>query len=307
MKRLFIIIGTLAAFIGLAQATITRVQTVTTGTANTASPTSLALTLGAATTAGNIVIVTVTTSGSVSTKVTSTNGIFYEANPYVVLTGMPRIWIGWMLGADTVITITPVSTMKMVATATEYSFSGSAIVADAIPSTASGSTATPTTGALTNNHANALFVGSLMIRAINSATENTSFLSSPSSPFSIVGQKTTDVNSGNVDVANAYLEAIVSSASSRTASASSSLGSNSSAGVLATFYEACPATPTPTPTFTPTPVPTCTATATATATFTPTATATATATSTRTPTPTVTPTSTPTPTQPPETSGAYQG
>ncbi len=301
MKRFFIIVGTLAALVGLAQATITRVQTVTAGTGNTASPTTLALTLGAATTTGNIVIVTMSAGGSVVQKVTSTNGIFYEANPYALLTGGAHIWIGYMLGADTVFTITPVSTMKMVATVTEYSFSGSAIVPDAIPSIASGTTTTPTTGALTNNHANALYIGSLEIRAFNSATENTTFASSPSSPFSIVGQKTTDVNSGNVDVANVFMEAIVSSTSSRTASASSSLGSNSSAGVLATFYEACPATPTPTATFTPTPVPTCTATATATAT------STATATATNTPTPTATATVTPTPTTPPETSGAYQG
>ncbi len=221
---------------------ITQVQFIAGSTQTSATPTSLTLTLGAATTSGNFVIVALSARSSLLNRVTSSHGVFRLLNPSGTNTNTGRsgyIYYAKMFGADTAITITTVSgtNSPMAGVAVEYSGIGD--VDNVAPSVnaSNTSTATPTTGALTNVSTNALLVGSLMTQGFNSATENASWASSPSSPFSIVGQITSDVNSGSVDIAVAFLQAIVSTASSRTASASSSLGTLFCAGDLASFSQ----------------------------------------------------------------------
>ncbi len=144
-----------------------------------------------------------------------------------------------MFGADTVITITNQGGTASPFAAVAVEYSGIADVDNAVPqpNASNVATATPTSGTLTNIALNALLVGVLTTQGFNSATENTSWASSPSSPFSIVGQITTKVNSGAVDIAVAFLEAIVSTSTGRSASASSSLGSLSCSGDLASFEQ----------------------------------------------------------------------
>ncbi len=290
MKRLLLLLLLIPS---LAFSTIVQVQSIANDTGTATAPTSLALTFGAATTSGNTVMVALIARGAAQYKVTSSHGVFSQVTPIGVNSNSGKsasIFYALMFGADTVITVTFTAGTAEPIAAVAVEYSGKLIrIDDVVPSINASSTATgtPTTGALTNATANALLVGCIGQHGFNSSTENTSWASSPSTPFAITAQITTKVNSGNVDKAVAYLEAIVSSASARTASATGSLGSLNSQGVLAAFREADCTVSCPTPTSTPT------ATSTATATFTPTATATASFTPCQ-PTPTATATFTPT-------------
>ncbi len=218
---------------------ITRVQTATFTTV-AANVAVLTVTLGQATTSGNVLILGITSgnAGNVM-KVTSAHGTFSDVTPQGLNTAggqhIVHIFLGIMAGADTAITITSSSASKMAAVAVEYS--GAHITYSDPPSNSQANTNIPTTGAITNANANSLYVGALGQRGTNSATTNANWCSTPSSPFLIQGQNTTNVNSGAVDVSIAYLDAIVSSSSARTANVTSLLGTLQTSGVLATFQE----------------------------------------------------------------------
>ncbi len=221
---------------------IARVQFKVADTAATAAPTSLAITFGAATTAGNVVLVGVNTTGGVLLRVSSANGIFYNATPAAQTAGATsatQMFWGIMKGADTVITVQGLTGATNLgstcAIAAEYS--GVNITPDALPSNSVSTTANANTGFLTNTNTNALYCAAIGQRTFNSATENSTWASANVQPFNIVGQTTTNVNSGNADKALVYLDAIVSTSSSRAANVTSALGSLVSAGLLATFYE----------------------------------------------------------------------
>ncbi len=223
---------------------IARVQSISNNTGVPINVSSLALTFASPTTAGNTVIVGVSCAGLTPIKVTSTHGIFYNATPAAIdavgATGQTQIFYGIMTGADTVITIALISggaLGELSAVAAEYS--GSLILPDAIPSPIGAiATNAANTGNLTNTNANSLFVGVIGIKT-NTATQNTSWASNNVAPFSIVAQTTTNNNSGsNVDKGICFLDAIVSTSSSRGANINHGFGANRYAGLLVTFYQA---------------------------------------------------------------------
>ncbi len=220
---------------------IARVQSIAGNTGTSVTATSLALTFGAATTSGNTVIVAVTTVTLKDLKVTSTHGNYSKVNPSAVdLTGANQethIFFGIMTGADTVVTIAATdgtTVSPMAAAAAEYS--GAIIIPDNIPAPigASGINAC-NTGNLANTNANALYVGVIGVK-MQSSTQNTSWASNNIAPFSIVAQTTT--NNGTtttIDRAIVYLDAIVSTSSTRGANVNHGFGTNRYAGLLATF------------------------------------------------------------------------
>ncbi len=222
---------------------IARVQSITASTLAPTTATSLVLTFGAATTAGNTVIVGVASSNSLDMKVTSTHGIFSEVTPSAfnstTSTEYVRIYYGVMFGADTVITIANISgavLSQSVAVAAEYS--GAFILPDNIPATQSASAAgAANTGNLANTNANALYVGVIGVK-VSSATANTTWASGNVAPFNIVAQNSTSNNTtATGDRAIAFLDAIVSTTATRGANVNHGFGTNSYGGVLATFAQ----------------------------------------------------------------------
>ncbi len=223
---------------------IARVQSIANNTGTASNATSLTLTFASPTTSGNTVIVGVSCGALGPLKVTSTHGIFYNATPAAIeatgATQQTQIFYGVMTGADTVLTIAIITGGQMLevsAVAVEYS--GALILPDAIPSpVGTSATNAANTGSLTNTNANALFVGVIGIKT-NSSTQNTSWAFNNVAPFSIVAQTMTNNASGaNVDKGICYLDAIVSSASSRTANVNHGFGLNRYAGLLVTFDQA---------------------------------------------------------------------
>ncbi len=221
---------------------IARVQFKVADSGSTTNPTSLTITLGAATTAGNVVLVGINGTAGVLLRVSSSNGIFYAASPSVQTgggTSSSQIFWGIMKGADTVITITGLTgttnLTSICAIAAEYS--GANVIPDAIPSNSTSTTANVNTGFLTNLTANSLYCAVMGQRTFNSATENSVWASGNVQPFNIVGQTTSNVNSGNADKSLVYLDAIVSTSSSRAANVNSAFGSLVSSGLIATFRE----------------------------------------------------------------------
>ncbi len=217
---------------------IARVQSTSATTVAAAAGATLAITFGAATTAGNIVIVAISGT-NVTYKVTSAHGIFSDITPQALNTGgtasAVHIFMGIMSGADTLITVGIVPSSRVAIVAAEYS--GSRIAYSDIPTNVQSTTATPNTAAITNADANSLYVAALGQKAFNSSTTNTAWASSNTSPFNIVAANTTSVNASNVDFAVCYLDAIVSTSSSRNVSVASAFGSLASSGLLATLHE----------------------------------------------------------------------
>ncbi len=218
---------------------IARVQTISVTTAAGGTAASLLITLGAATTAGNILIVATQSQSGTAMKVTSAHGIFSDVTPQGINTSgtasIVHIFMGIMSGADTAITIGVIPNTRIAAVATEYS--GSRIAYSDIPTNVQSTTATPNTAAITNADANSLYVAAIGQKAFNSSTTNTAWASNPTSPFNIAAQNTTSVNASNVDYSICYLDAIVTTSSSRNVSVASALGSLASSGVLATLHE----------------------------------------------------------------------
>ncbi len=218
---------------------IARVQSVSQTTAAGAAAVSLSLTLGAATTAGNVVMVAVNSTSVGQVKVTSAHGRFSDITPQGINTSgtanQVRIFYGIMTGADTVITIGFIASSRAAAVAAEYS--GSHIAQSDIPTNVQSSTATPNTAAITNSNANSLYVAALGQKGMNVATTNNAWCSAPTNSFNIVDQNTTSVNSGNADFSVAYLDSIVTTSSARNVAVTSALGSLQSSGIMATFQE----------------------------------------------------------------------
>ncbi len=221
---------------------IARIQTKVTDSGSTTNPTSLVITFGSPTTAGNVVMVGINALGSALLRVTSANGIFYAANPCAQTGGATnsiQIFWGIMKGADTVITIQSLTGAtnlgSICAIAAEYS--GINIVPDGTPTNSVSTTANLNTGFLTNLTANSLYCAVMGQRTFNTATENSAWASGNVQPFNIVGQTTSNVNAGNADKSIVYLDAIVSTSSSRSANVNSAFGSLVSAGLIATFRE----------------------------------------------------------------------
>ncbi len=217
---------------------IARVQSISASTAAGAAAATLALTLGTATTAGNVVIVTVYGQSNATYRVTSTHGIFSQLTPQgpnTVTGRTAHIFLGIMSGADTAITVGSITNTRMVAHAAEYS--GIHIIPSDIPTNSQSVTATPNVGAITNSNANTLYIAALGQSSLTSATTNTNWASGPTNSFNIINQNTTSVNSGSVDLAMAYLDSIVSTSAARNTSIVSAFGSANSSGLLATFAE----------------------------------------------------------------------
>ncbi len=221
---------------------IARVQSVATNTGTSVTATSFTLTFGAATTAGNTVMVAVSSISASEMKVTSTHGIFNEINPpagdFTAANLTARIFWAPMSGADTVITVThnnpAVAIAPTAAVAVEYS--GTFIIPDAIPAiVGASSTNSANTGNLANTNANALYVGVIGVK-MQSATQNANWATNNITPFAIVAQTTT--NNGTtttIDRAIVYLDAIVATSSTRGANVNHGYGTNRYAGILATF------------------------------------------------------------------------
>ncbi len=222
---------------------IARVQSITASTLAPTNATTLVLTFGAATTAGNTVIIGLASTSGGDIKVTSTHGIFSEVTPaapdLTTTTEHVRIFWGIMFGADTVITIAAVSGAALsqsCAVAAEYS--GAFIQPDNIPAPigASGVNAA-NTGNVANTNANALFVGVIGVK-ISSSTANTAWATNNIAPFNIVGQNSTSNNTtATGDRAIVYLDAIVSTSATRGANVNHGFGTNRYAGVLGTFAQ----------------------------------------------------------------------
>ncbi len=220
---------------------IARVQSTTATTLASSNSTVLILNFGAATTAGNTVIIGIAGSINLDLKVTSTHGIFSEVTPSAVdlttSTELVRIFYGIMFGADTSITIASVlggALSQMSAIAAEYS--GALIAPDNIPAViGASSTNAANTGNLANTNANALYVGIIGVK-VATGTQNTSWATNNVAPFSIVAQTSTNNNStATGDRAIVYLDAIVSTSSTRGANVNHGFGTNRYAGLLATF------------------------------------------------------------------------
>ncbi len=220
---------------------IARVQSTSASTGVISTAGTVTLTFASPTTAGNVVIIGITTTKSEGLKVTSAHGIFAELSPQAFATTTTTIntkilW-GVMTGADTVITIVETaagSLSQLSAVAVEYS--GLAIQPDNIPApvAASGVNAC-NTGNLANTNPNALFVGVIGV-GTQCASPNTSWAFNNISPFNIVAQNSTNNNSSaTIDRAIVFLDAIVSTSSSRGANVNHGFGTNRYGGVLATF------------------------------------------------------------------------
>ncbi len=223
---------------------IARVQSTSASTLASSVATTLVLTLGAATTSGNTVIVALATTSAGVAKVTSAHGIFSQVTPAALdtttTTEVVHIFYGVMFGADTAITIALISgnpLSQSVAVAVEYS--GAFIQPDNIPAPigASGVNAC-NTGNVANTNANALFVGVIGVK-VSSATPNTSWATNNIAPFNIVAQNSTNNNTtATGDRAIVYLDAIVSTAATRGTNVNHGFGTNRYAGVLGTFAQA---------------------------------------------------------------------
>ncbi len=144
-----------------------------------------------------------------------------------------------MTGADTAITVSLISGGGIqLAAAVAVEYSGALILPDNIPAVIGTiGTNAANTGNLANITANALFVGLIGIKT-TSATVNTSWAFNNVAPFSIVNSITTN-NAGvaNVDRGICYLDAVVSTVSTRGANINHTYGINRYAGLIATFEQ----------------------------------------------------------------------
>ncbi len=223
---------------------IARVQSITASSLAPSNTTTLVLTFGAATTAGNTVIVGVASTSTLDMKVTSTHGVFSEVTPTAIdtttSTEYVRIFYGVMFGADTAISIALINAgnlSQITAVAAEYS--GAGIQPDNVPAVigASGVNAA-NTGNVANTNANALFVGIIGVK-IASSTANSAWATNNIAPFNIVGQNSTSNNTtATGDRAIVYLDAIVATSATRGTNVNHGFGTNRYAGLLATFAQA---------------------------------------------------------------------
>ncbi len=223
---------------------IARVQSTSATTLTSTSAATLVLTFSASTTSGNTVIVGIAAGNNQPVKVTSTHGIFSAVTPQggdsTTGTAISHIFYATMTGADTVITIGAPTAAgfvgPMAAIAVEYS--GALIVPDAIPAPigASGINAA-NTGNLANVNANALYIGVISVK-MQTANVNTNWAFNNIAPFNIVAQNTTNNNgTATADRAIVYLDAIVSTSSTRGTNVNHGFGTNRYAGLLATFNQ----------------------------------------------------------------------
>ncbi len=206
--------------------------------------TTLTLTFGASTTAGNTVMVAVVYNAATELKVSSAHGIFSQIEPsaYDSTAGTAKTSLFWaiMTGADTVITIATISGAGLqIAVAVAAEYSGSLIMPDNIASPiAAIATNAANTGNVANINANALFIGVIGIKT-TTATVNTSWAFNNVAPFSIVNSITSNNASvANIDRGICYLDAVVSTIASRGANINHTYGINRYSGLLATFDQA---------------------------------------------------------------------
>ncbi len=225
---------------------IARVQSVSQTTGAPSNATSLVLTFAAPTTAGNTVMVGIATSVITLLKVTSSHGTFAQVFPATDVTGANEyvyLFKGDMTGADTAITIAGVAggtIGNLAAVAVEYS--GAGLIADATPATvgASGINAA-NTGNVANANVNALYVGVIGVKT-QSGTNNSSWATNNITPFNIASQNTTSNNTTTtIDRAIVYLDAIVSTSSTRGTNVNHGFGTNRYAGLLMTFAQSAAA------------------------------------------------------------------
>ncbi len=217
---------------------IARVQSTSASTAAGSAAATLVLTLGAATTSGNVLLVGVHGLTAATYKVTSAHGIFTDITPQgvnTVASSAVHIFLGIMSGADTAITIGSFGNTRMVGIAAEYS--GSHLTPADIPTNSQSNTTTPNVSAITNSVASSLYIAVLGQKGFDTGTTNTTWASGATNSFNIVAQNTTSVNSARVDLALAYLESIVSTSSARNTSVASAFGAINASGILATFSE----------------------------------------------------------------------
>ncbi len=218
---------------------INRVQSAT-GTTGNVTAASFTITFGANTTVGNTVIVTICSANNVSLKVTSGSAIFFTAaNPIADdTTGsvLSFIFYGIVSSAATVITIANVAGVAVTMCGVAAEYTGNTLYSDSFPGVSTGINTNIATASVSNTNLNALYIASLGQR-ITSPTQNAAWLSGNVSPFSIVGQITTNVNTTNNDRGVGFYEAIVGTIAARTANATSGFPTNRYATMLLTLKE----------------------------------------------------------------------
>jgi hypothetical protein len=177
-------------------------------------------------------------------KVSSAHGIFSQIEPsgYDAIAGNAKTSLFWaiMTGADTVITVAVITGSGIqIAAGVAVEYSGTLIIPDSIAvGVGSIGTNAANTGNLSNTNANALYVGVIGIKT-TSSTVNTSWAFNNVAPFTIVNSITTNnAGSANVDRGICYLDAIVSTISSRNANINHTYGINRYSGLIATFDQA---------------------------------------------------------------------
>ncbi len=227
---------------------ITRVQNAAGGVGAT-NANNFVITFGQNYVAGNMICVALCSQGPQVNSIASTGGVieFSQMAPPggdTVGSIYTYLYLGKVItGANARLTVTTVdaSTKTICAVAAEYS--GINISSDTIfisSTNAAGSSIN--LGTLTNNQSSALYIGAVGQR-FTTAAPNTTFLSSPSSPFTIVQQISTNLNGTNQDRGVGLLDAVVSTSAARTMTVASGFV-NRFSGVMGVAAEIPAAVPT---------------------------------------------------------------
>ncbi len=218
---------------------ISRIQSAAGGTGTNSGNGSFTITFGGNVTAGNYVVITTVTAGGsgYAMKVSGTGYIPQKVVPPTVNGNIGvLVDIFWGIvtsGSTSVFTVANVASGDvMCGVAAEYI--GSNLTQDVLATANTGNNNVPSV-VNTNVTANALLIGALAT-GCTTASVNTSWLSSPHTPFSIANQISTNVNTSR-DRAMALLDAVVSSTNSQTSSGTNSFGAQEWAGNFAIFKE----------------------------------------------------------------------
>jgi hypothetical protein len=217
-----------------AQFSETPVQSAT-GDTGSAVASSYTITLGAAPTAGNIIVLAAVGSLANNTKVTSTNTYWSQVIASHNNTGLVQafLWVGYpQASAGTVITVAsnvPGTSMAMAGVAAE--FRGANPNIDAIGAPSTGSSTSPAVTLNASGHANALLIVALANRCCSSGgySAQTAVYTSPTNSFKFVdgttgaagvAMRNTTINTTNSDRAVTLLVKVITDGAGVSAGAS---------------------------------------------------------------------------------------
>jgi hypothetical protein len=217
----------------VAEATITRVQFKTGNTGSATAPTSLAITLDTAPTAGNYLLVAVAHPTAGVPKINTTTDaawqlVYQNTAGAAVAASVFMARLGASPSATVTFSIQSAGSAGVAAVVVEYSATNLRV--DQTVSS-NGSSAAPATGTFVNttNNANELLFGALC----SSFTSGTTY-SAPTNSFVIVGQDKSTIT-GTVDRSVCALERFVTSTG--TYSAAATAGNAAWGGALVSFEE----------------------------------------------------------------------